>query len=341
MDFRSFQLEVSKGKFHPTYAVVGEETFLRSEIEGLIKSSYLEGEDLEFCAESYSLPETLFGQVLESLKTLPFFGTKKLVFIHGAEKLNQKDMEELIDFLSQTELMGLCAVFFFTKIDKRKKLSKDLLKKMALVDIPVPYENQVPQWISFLCQKHKVKMDRDALVHLQFMVGNSLSELSQAIQKIKTHGVEGQIQVSHLNKILERTSTEDIFKICEMLGQGKIEQAQNSFEVHLNTTGNAVGALQLFHRHFRILSEIQKSRGSGLSDQQLATKVGVPKFFLKGYQAQTRNWNSRKLSQVFTSLQEADLSLKSTSLKPDLIFSELFLKLHRIREGKPLQFGFL
>lgn len=335
MDIRALGLQLKKNQESPLFIISGDDLYLKSEAEDLIKQGYLKrNADLDI--ETYTAPQMDYDKCLDSLQTISFFSSTKLVQIKDVEKANQKFLESLSQFFDQGNLSGITVVLSFTKIDKRKKAIKALMSKGVLVEVKTPYDNQVETWVKYIATKEKLNLNPEAISYLNFLVGPSLSEISKSIQKLKDIFGRDLVKRADVQDFISKNGEEDIFKICDFLGKGDLTTAMLSLQYALKHGANSIGALSLFHRHFKIIEGIlleeEKSRSGGprLSQKDLAVKVGVPPYFYTNYASQARGWNLEKVKQVFRALEAADRSLKSTGLKESTVFSGFFMEISRI-----------
>ncbi len=89
---------------------------------------------------------------------------------------------------------------------------------------------------------------------------------------------------------------------------------------------NEIGVLALTIRHFRILLLCQEALKEGLSQSQIATRVGVHGFFIKEYIEQAKLQDSKQLLQIYDILLDTDRALKSNPLSSHLWLENLVLQ---------------
>lgn len=330
MDIRNLQLKLKKKETEPLYLIAGDDIYLKTQAEKMIKDFFAEGGETDL--ETYTAPQMDYDKCLDALQTLSFLSSTKLIHIKDADKASAKFLEDLALFVSEGNLSGLVIILTFNKIDKRKKALKTLIGKGELVEVKTPYDNQVEQWVKYIAQQEKLKLDQEALSFLNFLVGPSLIEISKSIEKLKDVFGSEKIGRAQIGDLIAKSGEQDIFKICDMLGKGQITEATLSIENILNSGSSAIGALSLFYRHFKILEGILEAQtlNRKLAQKELAAKVGVPPYFLANYSAQSRTWSLRKTAEVFRALEAADVFLKSTKMKEKTVFAGFFVEVSRI-----------
>lgn len=335
MDIKGLHLHFKKKSEDSLFIVLGTDLYLKTEAESVIKEHYLK-QDSELDVETYKAPQMDYEKCLDSLQTLSFFSSTKLIHIKDADKASVSFMENLKDFFDQGNVNGLVVLLSFSKIDKRKKSTKSLLEKSVLVEVKTPYDNQVEPWIKYIADKEKLKIKNDAISFLNFLVGPSLSDISNSIQKLKDVFGTDEVKKEDVQDFISKNGEEDIFKICDFLGKGDLTSAMLNLDYALKHGASCIGAMSLFHRHFKIIEGILKAGEEAtvtrraLSQKDLALKVGVPPYFVTNYQTQARSWSLSKTNEVFKALEAADLSLKSLKLKEPTVLAGFFMEFSRI-----------
>lgn len=331
MDIRGLQLHFKKEEQKFLYIIQGEDIYLKSEAENIVRKSVGKVD-----VELYYGDQINYEACLDSMQTLSFFGDMKLVHIKNADKLKNDFLEEILKLAESNNNKGLTVLLSFSKFDKRKKVLKSLMSLSIFIEVKTPYDNQVESWITYIAQKENLKIDREASAFLNFLVGPSLFEIAKGIQSLKDVFPGEPIDKAKVQELISKNGEEDIFKICDHLGKGELTESMLGLENILKTSTNGIAALNLFYRHFKILevllqeAAVNKKTAKYTSKKDLASKAGVPLFFLGNYQAQTKIWTLKKLNQVFQAIEAADLSLKSTRLKERSVFSGFFMEISKI-----------
>ncbi len=335
MDIKGLQQHLKKNGENSLFLVSGEDLYLKAEAEELIRNHF-KAKEPELDIESYTAPQMDYDKCLDSLQMLSFFSSTKLIHVKATDKANVKFLESIQSFYEQGNVSGLIVILSFAKIDKRKKAIKSLLTKGVSVEAKSPYDNQVEGWIKYIANKEKLDLKNEAISYLNFLVGPSLVEISKSIQKLKDVFGKDPVERTDVQDFISKNGEEDVFKICDLLGKGQLTEAMLSLEYALKHGANSIGALSLFHRHFKIIEGILKEQkkvkegGRGLSQKDLAVKVGVPPYFFTNYASQARSWSLEKTEGVFKALEAADKSLKSTGLKEPTVFAAFFMEFSRV-----------
>lgn len=326
LDLRKLQQRLEKQSPSPVYVLCGDESFLVEESVSLLKSKVLNEASLDFNYSAFVAGEVSGAEVRDAVEMLPMMADRRLVIMRGVETLKDKDWEALYDIIDQP-VDSTVFVMTCETLDKRKKPYKKLSKNSVWVELARPYENQMPQWIEYLCYRHELSISSEGTALLVQFVGASLTELNNEIEKLKNFiGDRQHIEESDILQVVSRSRVDRIFDLTDAIGRRDKAKALTLLAHLLEQGQSEVGAVALLSRHFRILSQIRLFSPQGLSGPKLAAKVGVPQFLLNNYLGQAKVWGEAKLSQMFSLLELTDRALKSSHVASHIWLENLILK---------------
>lgn len=324
--------DLDKGIFENLYLFFGEETFFIDEALMRIKKSVLPIEAIDFNFSSYDAREQSLAQVLEEAMTLPVFAQRRLVFLKDVQDLKEKEWTQFADYLknpSESTVLVLTA----SKIDKRKKVFKQLFDKALTVEFRKPFEYQIPQWIKYLAQSQDLKITDDARQFLHRQVGSHLVELRNEIVKLKEFvesksdpAARTSIEIDDVKQVVSSSREESIFEFTKAIGRMDRVAALESLARLLEQGQNEMGVVALLARHMRILVQVKSGQEQGFYGGKLAEKVQLPPYFLEEYAGQAGLWSTKKLHHVLEILSDTDRALKSSPVSSHIWLENLVLQ---------------
>ena len=314
-----------------------------SEVDHFLKSKqgnlvYLSGESVFFVEESIErikgkvLTESLkdfnldvfFGRekpissIFDVIKTLPLMAQQRLVILRKAEELREKDWSVLMPLLHDP-VPSTFLIFVGNKLDGRKKITKDILKKVKHFHFSTPYENELPQWVSYICQKLSMAIHHETSRLLIQIVGSDLMELRNELLKLKQYlGERQQLTSEDVLNVTSRIRLQNVFELSKAIGYNDAGRAFLCLAHLLQSGQNEVGILSMLHRHVRLLRQAKEGARQGLTGHRLARFLGVPMYFLNEYTQQTRMWTDVKIEKTYKVLCETDKALKSSPISGGL-----------------------
>jgi DNA polymerase-3 subunit delta len=312
LDLRALQQDIHKNGTRSIYLLLGTEAFLVDEAINTIKSETLKSGAIDFNYDCFYATDVEASVVRDIIGTLPMMCPKRLVLFKSIHLLKEKDWEALYSILDNP-VESTVLLLVGEKLDKRKKAFKKINQKGAVVELKKPYDNKMPTWIKYIAQRNNLKMSQDAIFLLHQLVGSNLNEVQNEILKLRQYSKDGeQITEVEVAKVVSRSRVDSVFEFTEALGHKDMVKALCCLANLLEHGQSEVGALALVNRHLKILSSVLEGQKSGLSQQKLSEKVGVPSFFMKQYLSQSYQWNTVKINQTITTLYETDKALKSS-----------------------------
>ena len=303
--------------FKSFYYVIGEEAYLIDEIRRVFLKQAPIGEPgtLDFNLDNLD-GSKVTGNTLVSLgETLPLAAEKRLVFCRQAQALKEKDWETISPFMEKTEV-SVIMVFFFDKIDKRKKHFKILAKYAVSLSAAAVREWERGPWIQRMVQEQGLSFSPAAQSLFEQLSGTNLLQLNNEIKKLKSYMEEGKSQINEEDvlAVVSRTKIDSVFELTAAIGRKDKIRSLECLAHLLESNQNEIGALALVARHIRILSRIREGWNQGLSRQKLIALAGVPPFFLTEYSNQAKLWSEGQIKQTMEVLYETEKALKSSPL---------------------------
>lgn len=206
-ELKVIQQELEQGKFWPVYWLYGAESWKVREVLNWIREAVCKAVCKAFCetfVETLDGSEISVEQIKESAMSLSFsFGSPSggsnggvsspLRFLVIREAHALKDLEEIAVFLGpqfqaqSSEPPSLC-VFIAKDLDGRKKISKSIVEKAAVVSCEEVPESKREMWIQFLAKRKKMKVEVGVVGALMTLDPWSLDRVEQELEKWQLGG---------------------------------------------------------------------------------------------------------------------------------------------------------
>lgn len=326
VDQQKLYKDLELKKFQPIYFLFGDEPYLLNQCVHRFKYSVLDEASVDFNFSLFYAADADVASIKDAVETLPVFAAQRLVILKNAHELKDSELFELQP-LFDNPVQSSVFVIFADKVDKRKKAIKTLLDNAVCVEFKKPYDNQIPQWISYLCQNLSVKISNEAVHRLHRLVGNNLTELENQIIKIKDF-ISGRdnIELADVNMVVSQSREESVFDFTKAIGQKDRVKALEQLVSLMDQGQNEVGIISLLARHMRLLLTIRSGMDQGLGGAKLASIAQVPSYFIESYTDQARLWPIKKIEEAIVVLHETDKALKSSPLSSHIWLENMVLK---------------
>jgi DNA polymerase III delta subunit len=234
-------------------------------------------------------------------------GGTRLIVIRDAHAL--KNPEVLASLLAPPkrldELVSVC-IFISKDLDARKKFSKILIEKAAVVPCEEVPENQRESWIQFLARRRKMELSPELVLKLSFLDPWSLDLVDQELEKISIS--EGLISDLAHEKLLPKNGT-DLF--LESFFRKELKSALPWAGYFSERPDEALPLLGLLGWNVKQLVLLVSERESGVSAQ-----VKLNPYLAERLKKWSQLWSLNEVLELQRELVVADFSVKQTSLPP-------------------------
>lgn len=326
MDNQKFYKDLESKNLKDVYFLYGDEPYLLNQCINSFKHAVLTEATMDFNYSLFYAGDADVMQIRDAVETLPVFTPRRLVIVKNVHDFTDSELQQLEPVITN-QVDSTVLVLFADKIDKRKKMIKTIFDHAACVEFKKPYENQIPQWISYICKGVNLKIANEAVHRLHRLVGNNLTELENQIFKIQDYiGERQQIELADVNTVVSVSREESIFDFTKALGQKDRVLALEQLVNLLDQGQNEISIVSLVARHMRLLLTVRTGMDQGIGGAKLASIANVPSYYIESYCDQARLWPVKKIEDAIMVLHETDKALKSSPLSSHIWLENLVLK---------------
>ena len=322
-ELKALQRELEQGKLWPVYWLHGPELWKAREALAWIREAVF---GKKFKVESQN-EETLDGAevdastVKEAAMTLSFgFGGMgssgaRLIVVRDAHSL--KEAEELSELFGpaqpKSELTTVC-VFLAKELDGRKKFSKLIVEKAAVLPCDEIGESNRESWIRFLAKRRDVEFPPELIANLISLDPWSLDRVEQEIEKWIVSGLnqdilcKGAAEIGEAHDFVDSLFSRDIYGA---LSQVSYFASQPDLSLPL---------LGLLGWHLRQLILYRASKGQATSSSAKSNP-----YLGERLRRWSENWTLGELLAVQEELAQLDFSMKQTAQMPLALWTNLVI----------------
>jgi DNA polymerase-3 subunit delta len=304
---------------------------------------------------------------VEALRTFPFFGGAKLVWLKNANFLGdepkgrsnavQSALEELADTLDTDFPDGVTFLLSASDVDKRRSFYKSLAKRAELQVFDKldsnrsGWEEEATEMVRTRAKKRKLQFDDAALDLFVLLTGGDTRQIDNELDKIDIFlGQERRVDVDLVGELVPLSRAGVIFELGNALAERDLEQALKLVRRLLDQGETAIGILlvailptirnlllakDLMDRHrlprphtpFQFISALNRLPASA-TEHLPRKKDGTISAYALGIAAQNAHrFEVAQLAAGMESCLQANLQLVTTQLDHDVILTELAVKL--------------
>lgn len=317
-ELKALQREIEQKKLWPVYWIYGAESWkareafrwLRQAILGeAIPSSASQsgGGLLGLSEESLEASEVNVSVIIDSANSPSFATGTRLIVIRDAHLLKEADALSSLfgPVLPQSDVPFVC-VFLAKDLDGRKKFSKQLIEKAAVVPCEEVAENQRESWIQFLSKKKKLTVEPPLVTRLLSLDPWTLDRVEQELDKWVIGGKVDDVVSSELGGSGEAQAFVDA-----LFGR-KFESALAQVQEIATQPEVALPLLGLLTWNLRQLILFLAAQ----SDPTARSLQKPNPYLLDRLKRWSQLWKMPELLTLQHELADLDFSMKQTPLSP-------------------------
>ena len=248
------------------------------------------------------------------IKTLPFLGDKKLIFISDLpQKTNQTikldKIKETVDLLSSLD-ETVIVVFISSQPDKRSALYKQLVKIAKIEEFRSFMSSELYKWIENYVHSQGGKILPLAITFLIEYVGNDLRRITSELQKLLVYtNNEKSISEQDIKDLVVPSIELNVFHFFDALFT---RNKKLSFEIMQKIVTDDISLMQffaLFIGQLRNLVLVKSLENSSKSN--VMSSLRVAPFIASKLIKHQENFSILELKELYCKFVQIDFSIKT------------------------------
>ncbi|MDO1605310.1 DNA polymerase III subunit delta [Lactobacillus sp. YT155] len=331
MNLKQLQTQL-KSDIKPIYLVVGDETSLNDKAREIFKG-ILDEQELEMNFSSFDLLESPLEDVINEAISTPFFGERRLifadnpVFLTGSKEssINQ-NTDILADYLNNPMPTSTLVLFAsYEKLDSRKKIVKELNKKVEVVDTAKIGANQVGEYVNKMITQAGYSIDDDAMNLLIQKTNANFSEIESHLDKLYTYALTTKkIDLKAVDQLVPDTLEDNVFNLVNAILDKDIAGAENLYQQLLIQKVEPIALNGLILSQLRLLIQISILSAKNLTQSSIASELKVHPFRVKMAAQQVKRFSPETLKQMYQYIVDIDYQMKTGAENKEMLF-DLFI----------------
>jgi DNA polymerase-3 subunit delta len=324
-------------------------------------------ETIDGAADNADQAAARIRSTIEALRTLPFFGGEKLVWLKNAnflgddQKARSAAVQTALEELAETINTGLGPEITFllsaTEVDKRRSFYKSVAKRAELQIFEKldssrsGWEEEATEMVQARAKKRKLEFANEALELFVLLTGGDTREIENELEKIDLYlGKERRVNCDLVRELVPLTRAGVIFDLSNAMAERDLELALELVRRLLDQGESAIGILlvailptvrnlllakDLMERHrlsrphapFPFISATNRLPADATAHLP-RKKDGTVNAYALGIAAQNAHrFSTEQLIAGMQACLAANLQLVTTQLDHELILTEVVVKL--------------
>jgi DNA polymerase-3 subunit delta len=305
-------LKAGSGAFKPLYLLLGSESYLRDTAARELTEAALNGTLLrEFNESAFSLLTDPVKAAMGAAEQLPLMATQRVVKIRDFAKLREADEEIIIRYLERP-VDSTVMIFIADDLDKRKKLTKVLLARCAVVEFRAIQDTDAKAWVRARLRELKITADERVLAELVRLVGTDLQTLSSEVEKLAAAALDTrQLTMELVDALIGHSRELSNFELGDYLLAGDRKRALETLHRLLAAQAAPIMLVGLIASNYHRLAIAKELYKRGARDEVKRMAYGS---FEKreAFSRTVQRTDDTKIARGLQLIAATDLALKTS-----------------------------
>ena len=321
-EVKNLQEDIKTGKFKNAYLLFGEEAYLKIQYkEKLIHALNPDDDTMNFT--KYEGKGIEVREMIDLCETMPFFADHRVVLVENSGFFKNK-CDELADYM-KTLPDYLRLVFVEEEVDKRSRMYKAVKNCGRIVEFAKQDEKTLMRWAAGILAREGRKITTRDMELFLTNTGTDMGNIRMELEKLITYTMGQDIVTREDIEEICTTRTENkIFDMVRAVTERNQRRALDLYNDLLTLREPPMRILFLLSKQFRQMCLAKKMAGEGASQNEIATRLGVPSFVARNILACARAYSVEELEQAEEDFVDAEEAVKTGRLQ-DVLSVELLI----------------
>jgi DNA polymerase III subunit delta len=314
----------------------GEDTYRSSQKLNQIKDKFIKEVDSSgMNLTTLDGAKLKFEEFNQQVKASPFLARKRMVIVKNLISDNkskeiQKEIVELLNTEWKNPKEDNILIFWESSNHSKTKTKSALWDRLVKEKFAEEFEPlkpvQLNSWVEKEIINRGAKIEKSSIPLLAALVGNDLWQMSGEIEKLINYCQDKPITSAEIEKLVKAKFDDNIFNLIDALSTNNKKLALKLISDQFNLEADAMYLLSMLIRQFRILLLTKEMAGQNLhlSKEKISKDLSLHPFVAQKALWQINNFTFDKLKQIYARLLDMDFKIKTSSLKPRVLF-DLFI----------------
>nr|WP_297884249.1 DNA polymerase III subunit delta [uncultured Blautia sp.] len=319
---KSLQEDLKTGNFKKAYLLFGEESYLRQQYkEKLIKALNPQEDTMNFTR--YEGKGIEVREMIDLCETMPFFAECRVILVENSGFFKNK-CEELADYM-KTLPDYIRMIFVEEEVDKRSRMYKAVKAQGRVTEFARQDEKSLMRWAAGILGREGRKIKTSDMELFLTKTGTDMGNIRMELEKLIAY-TQGRdvVTSSDIEAVCTTQTANKIFDMVRAVTEKNQKRALELYYDLLTLKEPPMRILFLLAKQFHQLFLSKKMAEEGLSQPEIASRLGVPSFVARNIMACARAYSAEELQKAEEDFVEAEEAVKTGRLQ-DLLSVELLI----------------
>ena len=274
----------------------------------------------------FDMEEVMLENAIEELNTYGFFTENKVVILDSCSFLSpnkkrgtlSQNEDVLLKYISNPNPLNTL-IIICDKLDERKKISKELRKKLILVEDNLNIKDKMKSCLDDFI------MDNITIDYLINYLNNDNIRIMKELEKLKLYKFDDKkITKEDINKIVAKELTDDIFTLINLILKKDINKALALYKNLINRGEELTKIVITLVDQYRLIYKVKILFSDGYNKDDITDMLKIHPYRVKLALEESYNYSNDELLDYLQKLGNIDIGIKTGQQTSDFAF-EMFL----------------
>ena len=327
--------KLKKNDIQDVYLLTGPEYFIVEQFKtNLIQ--VVKGDDTEDIT-TYDLMETPIQDVIADAETIPFFSEKKIIFVYHPSFLLAKsdktpithDVTSLEQYVEQPAPYTIFVLIApYEKVDKRKSITKKLLKQSAVVDCHPLQEKALRSWMMEIANHLQIHLTDETFQLLESEFADDLYMLEREMEKLALYvGAGNTVTKEIADEVISPSKAYNALQLVDAVLKRNLHEAVKIYKDLEKMNEEPIGLIALLAYQFRVIFQVKLLKEKGYNLQKIQSEVNVHPYVVKLAVQRSNAFHEERLTHIIHQLTNTDAAIKKGTMEKGIAFELLLYEL--------------
>jgi DNA polymerase-3 subunit delta len=328
LTFQELRQQVSGGRIEPLYLFIGEELYLHERALRLLYDTIDEAlrafniSVITIGSDNGSGSKTTAAHGVDAANQMPMMCARRIVVVRDFDKIKEDGQEMVLEYLKHPAPLTT-VVFQAMSLDKRRKLTAELMKRCVVVSFDLLDEGRAGRWAEGYLKERGCSIEPAALRLLLALAGNGLTRLANDLNKLAAYAGGGAINSAAVQELVPRSREHTNWELWDAIVARDRKRSLKLMQRLLDDSDPLpiLGSLASLYRRMLTGKELIDR---GASSQEIVKATGQYK---QTFVALLRRTPRAELVRGLRRIAEVDNAIKNSEATPRLQMEYLVVEL--------------
>ena len=301
---------INSNEIDAVYSLFGNEAFLQNFFIEYISSKFLNKNESIIYVNLDDDKESL---LLSELSSYSLFSEKKLIVVRRIKKISKNGKKELFEYIKSPN-NNYSLILISENYDFKNSFQKELQKNTTLIDVRVPFQNKIKEWVVYYLKTKKYNLNMQLIDDLVDKYGDSISHVINEIENLHLFGIDSAGYSQKSDK------TYFLWQLQDSIGKKEINK---SFVIAKSLLINGISIVQIISNLFNLFSQLLCRKDSNGKFQY----TGLNKIITNNLNYYSKKYAVSEIENAILILRNYDIIYKSSSIKDSILLDMIIVKI--------------